>query len=40
MSEQDETPQPGQDVTVQAGLALGSGAVPAPEQDADDEGEG
>ena len=42
MSEQDDTPrpEPGQDVTVQAGLAVASGTVRAPEQDADDEEEG
>ena len=36
MSEQDESPQPGQDVTVQAGLAFASGTVPQPEQEDED----
>jgi len=37
VSEQDEAPQPGQDVTVQAGVASASASVPAGD---DNDGEG
>jgi hypothetical protein len=42
VSEQDETPQPGRDVTVQAGHAAASGSAPmGPEPEtADEEDEG